>query len=326
MRVGLALAAFAGVALAVGVVCWFGFGQVLGALERIGWGGFGLFVLYSLACFSITGAAWWVLAPHEGPDRLAAFTFARILREGASDILPLSALGGVVIGARGLVVRGVDAAVAYGSLALDLITEIVAQIAFLGFGLALLSARLSGGGEARTFRLCFLAAIGLALVLILGLVTAQRRGFHLLDRLVARFAPAASARVQGVQAVVADLYRRPGRMLAAVVLHFAGWIASSLGSWIALRLMGVAISVPAVLAIESLLSAVKSAAFAVPNAVGVQEAAYAMLAQVFGLSGEMGVALSLLKRAKDLVLGAPALALWQAMEGRRLALRGRPAA
>ena len=52
--------------------------------------------------------------------------------------------------------------------------------------------------------------------------------------------------------------------------------------------------------------------------MGVQEAAYALLGQVFGLSGEMGVALSLLRRAKDLAIGAPTLLVWQALEGRRL--------
>ena len=52
--------------------------------------------------------------------------------------------------------------------------------------------------------------------------------------------------------------------------------------------------------------------------MGVQEAAYALLGQVFGLSGEMSVALSLLRRAKDLAIGAPTLLAWQALEGRRL--------
>ncbi|WP_174299977.1 lysylphosphatidylglycerol synthase domain-containing protein [Caulobacter sp. S45] len=317
-RLGLAVGALLGVVLAVVVVGWFGFAKVLSALTAIGWRGFALFVLYSLACFPITGAAWWTLAAGEPLRRLWTFTFGRLLRESASDILPFASIGGVVVGVRGVILGGVGPARAYGSLAADLMTEIVAQIAFLGLGLALLSAHLARNAEARAFELCFLAAMALALLAIGGLIWAQRRGVRLVDRLVERFVPAASAQVQGVREVIADLYRRPWRLLASIALHLGGWISSAVGSWIALSLMGAPLSIPAVIAIESLLSAIKSAAFVAPNAVGVQEAAYALIGQVFGLSGEMGVALSLLRRAKDLALGAPTLLVWQALEGRRL--------
>ena len=77
--------------------------------------------------------------------------------------------------------------------------------------------------------------------------------------------------------------------------------------------------------IESLLYAVRSVAFAVPNAVGVQEGAYIMLGAAFGLTPEVALALSLLKRARDLVIGVPALIAWQILESRRL-LAGRPIA
>jgi hypothetical protein len=73
-----------------------------------------------------------------------------------------------------------------------------------------------------------------------------------------------------------------------------------------------------VLVIEGLLYAIRSAAFAVPNAVGVQEGAYIMLGGSFGLTPEMALALSLLKRARDLALGLPVLAACQLFEGSRL--------
>ena len=58
-----------------------------------------------------------------------------------------------------------------------------------------------------------------------------------------------------------------------------------------------------------------------PAAIGVQEWGYAVLAPLFGLSPEMGVAVSLLKRAREIVLGVPALLYWQGVEG-RAAFRG----
>jgi uncharacterized membrane protein YbhN (UPF0104 family) len=71
------------------------------------------------------------------------------------------------------------------------------------------------------------------------------------------------------------------------------------------------------IAIESILSALRSAAIFVPAAVGVQEAGYAALAPVFGAGPEIGLAVSLLKRARDVVLGIPVLLIWQAIEGKR---------
>jgi glycosyltransferase 2 family protein len=37
---------------------------------------------------------------------------------------------------------------------------------------------------------------------------------------------------------------------------------------------------------------------------------------LFGAGPELGLAVSLLKRARDIVIGVPVLILWQAMEGK----------
>jgi hypothetical protein len=59
----------------------------------------------------------------------------------------------------------------------------------------------------------------------------------------------------------------------------------------------------------------------VPGALGVQEGAYMLLGGMLGLAPEMGLALSLVKRVRDLLLGIPALLGWQAVEGGRLWIR-----
>ena len=53
--------------------------------------------------------------------------------------------------------------------------------------------------------------------------------------------------------------------------------------------------------------------------------AYLLLGAGFGLTPEMSLALSLLKRGRDLTLGLPTIAVWQFIEGRRLLRRRRPA-
>ena len=101
------------------------------------------------------------------------------------------------------------------------------------------------------------------------------------------------------------------------LIHCAGWVASAISTWIALLLMGVHVRVTSVLAIESLICAARSIAFLVPNAIGIQEAAYAAVAPLFGIGSEVGLAISLLKRVRDVAVGVPILLLWQGAESRR---------
>jgi Lysylphosphatidylglycerol synthase TM region len=119
-------------------------------------------------------------------------------------------------------------------------------------------------------------------------------------------------------------YRRRAGLWVGFLFHLTCWVASALEVWIALRLAGRALDFAAVLVIESLLYAIRTVAFAIPNAVGVQEGAYILLGGAFGLTPDMAIALSLLKRARDLAIGLPALGAWQALEGGRLWRRFAP--
>jgi uncharacterized membrane protein YbhN (UPF0104 family) len=63
--------------------------------------------------------------------------------------------------------------------------------------------------------------------------------------------------------------------------------------------------------------AIRNAAFVAPSGLGVQEGAYALLGPLFGLPVEAALALSLLKRARDIAVGVPMLLSWQLAESRR---------
>jgi hypothetical protein len=83
-----------------------------------------------------------------------------------------------------------------------------------------------------------------------------------------------------------------------------------------LRLPSTWVELKSVLALESLVSAIRSAAVFIPHALGAQEAAYTVLSPLFGIGAEFGLAVSVLKRARDLAIGIPILLIWQAIEGR----------
>ena len=62
-------------------------------------------------------------------------------------------------------------------------------------------------------------------------------------------------------------------------------------------------------------------AFLVPVNAGVQEAGYVALGALFGVPPDIAIAVSLIRRARDVTLGVPILLVWQLVEVRRL--RGR---
>ena len=66
------------------------------------------------------------------------------------------------------------------------------------------------------------------------------------------------------------------------------------------------------LALEALISVVRSGAFLVPGSLGIQEVGYVLLAKIVGLDPGAALALSLLKRGRDVAIGVPTLLLWQA--------------
>lgn len=69
----------------------------------------------------------------------------------------------------------------------------------------------------------------------------------------------------------------------------------------------------------------RSAAFAVPGGLGVQEGGFVVVSLLIGVPPEVSLALSLAKRVRELLVGVPALLAWQVAEGRLLLGRGRTA-
>ncbi|HYS46161.1 MAG TPA: lysylphosphatidylglycerol synthase domain-containing protein, partial [Rhizomicrobium sp.] len=156
-----------------------------------------------------------------------------------------------------------------------------------------------------------LAVPGIALLIFL-----QRKGASFAEKIAARFFPQAREGVS-FRAAIEELYDSRARLAASAALHLVAWIGAGGGTYIAFRLVGGHINLLNAVALEALLSTLRSIAAPVPAAIGVQEWGYAMLAPLFGLPAEMGVAVSLLKRAREIVLGVPALLYWQGVESRR---------
>lgn len=317
VRLGVIFAALAGLSVAVWLIAHIGFRAVIAAAARVGWDGFGLICLLGLAQYALLGSAWFALIPKAYAPKITTYIWGRATRDSAGEVLPFSQLGGFVIGARAVMLRGTGAPLALASTILDVTAELMAQVAFVLVGIAILVTHVPrsapGGSLANTAMIAMLlAALG-----TLAFLAIQKRAFSYAERIAARILPRAAAHAAAAHDAMTALHASPLRLFFSASIHLLAWFASALAAFVALRLMGVHAAFASVVAIESLLCAIRSAAFAIPNALGVQEAAYAMLMPLFGLAAPAGLALSLLRRARDITVGIPILLIWQAWEGER---------
>lgn len=310
----------AGLAVITALVVRHGAGAIWQAMAAIGWSGLALVGLCHGAVIVLMGLAWHAIVPEPRRYGPGLFIWARLIRDSGAEVLPLSQIGGFVMGARAAMLAGLPGGLAAATTIVDVTLELLAQLAFTGIGLVLLLETRPESGIALPIAVGLTAmALGAA-----GFVQAQRRGLSLADRIGAHLLGdwvRLGHPLEALQAEIAAIYARPARAWRGSALHLGCWLASAAEAWLALRLMGLAVGPGPVLAVESLLYAVRSAAFFVPNALGVQEGAYLLLGGIFGIPPETLLALSLLKRARDLALGLPALLAWQAAEMQRV-LRG----
>ena len=310
--------ALAGVLIGVVLVAYFGVGNVVAAIGRIGWPEFALIVGWQIVLFVVLGIAWDVIMPARDGRRFWVPVWGRMVRDAAANCLPFSQVGGFIFGASAITSQGVEWHTATASTVVDVTAEFLAQIVFACVGLVILLLRVPGSRIAAPVE----AGIGLAVLACFAFVWVQKGVGSIFARLGARITgdrfSDAKERVDVLQAELALIYGHTGRLAAGFFVHLIGWIGTGAAGWIGFHALRVPIAFDDAMAIEALLSAAAAVAFLVPVNAGVQEAGYAGLGVVFGVPPEMSLAVSLVRRGRDVVVGVPILLLWQFIEMRHL--------
>ena len=324
MRVWAVAFLLCGLGLAAWLIASVGLPAIASALEAIGLTGLLAVIGVHLIASVVMAAAWWTL---RRSTRFGVFVWGRLVRDGGSEVLPLSQVGGFMLAVRVLVAHGVAGAAATATTMVDAILEFLAEIGYLAIGLALVVHLLPRG---RVVSWSVGVPVAVAAATIVGLILMRRTPSDGLRALAARLVRRGlGPLLQGIAAVRTEMVEIAGRkriLAISFLLHLAAWIVSGVEAWMALRFMGVRLGLDTVLAIESLVYATRSLGFVVPNAIGIQEGAYVVVGASLGLAPEFALGLSLLKRGRDLALGIPALASWHLFEARRAAEARAPAA
>ena len=316
MRGVAVLAAFCGIALLAGLTVYYGFDAVVNAVASSRWATV-LVVAARAAALAGAGVAWWALLPGRrgGPS---AFVLLRFVREGINSFFPLAVIGGDVIGARLLARFGIVTNMAVASVLVDIFVQVVSLFCFVLAGLGIVLSLVGDGRVSATA----IVLLGIALPAIAGFFVALNFGaFEPVVKWLVAFGErrqwAAFAHVVDVGARLQQIWRNRRGLSESFVVHLAAVFLGSAEVWIALAFMGHPVSLIEAVAIESLGQGGRAAAFMLPGGLGVQDGALIAVCAIFGVPAEVALAMALIKRVPDLILGAPALLGWQALEGRR---------
>jgi putative membrane protein len=315
MKVWTLVSSALGVAFTLWLLSTYGFNQVVLLMITAGW------AIPAIAVFHVTqivasANGWRMVTEEHGLGlTLRTYSFLRWIREAVNNLLPVAQLGGVAVGTRLLAQRGVRLPDGVAGAIVDTTMEFISQIAFtlVGLGLLFLSA------EGRDLGQIALAAVLTTGMLGVGLLAAQWLGLAkilewTIGKLGKTWGRTGPNEATGLHDAIMEIYRSPRRITLGFLFHFAAWVLGAVEIYISLRALGYESPISACVIIEAVGQALKSAGFAVPASIGVQEGGYVLAGAVFGVPAEVGIALSLIKRLRDVVLGLPAFAAWHWLE------------
>ena len=305
----------AGIALLIVLLVREGAGEVGLAIARVGWGLLGL-ALYHFAQTLSDSIGWLLLIPKENRIRLIRSFFLHWMGESINNLLPTARVGGDIAVARIAAIWGMPLRVAGAAIIVDVTIGIVTKVCY--FITACILLIVSTGRTDLTRPALFAVVTGT--LAVTGFYAVQRAGiFRWSAVLASRLArsPAWGSLVQSGEALdqaIRLLYSRRGGVAGSALCWISSWIIASGEVWIALRALGLRSSFASAVILETASLTIRGAAFLVPGAVGVQEGGYILLGNLLGISGEMALALSLLRRARELATGIPGLIIWQLVE------------
>ncbi len=321
-------AALAGGALIIALIVQTGYRDIFKALEAGGWNLLWL-APYHLFPIGLDALGWRVLIKPRDPIGRAGWsmlTWIALVREGVSRLLPVASVGGEIAGIRLLIVRGIDSSAATASVVVEVLMSLVGQYMIAAIGVAMLISLTQPGQIANQ------VLIGLALTcpapIITLLLLRNGRIFQRLEWVAERALGGRSRLAQllsggaTLDQEIACLTEHKRRLIAATLWQFTGMVAGSFEVWFALHLLGHPVSVEVAMVLEAVTLTIRHLAFLVPAGLGVQEAGLMVFGQMLGLSSDAALALSLIKRGRELMIGVPALLSWQLYETRQMKKHG----
>lgn len=266
--------------------------------------------------------SWRLLFPPAGAPAAGRAAHLTWIGLGVNWLLPVALVGGELVKLRLAARDAADTEELVASLVGDKTIQVATQLLYTLLGLSVLAwagGQVAGGMREAAGFLLFCGAVYLFYRLQRGgLFTRAAAPLKRFARDRARL----EIKAERIDAAVDGMYRRRGRWWRAVGwrmafrLLMAGevamafwWLEQPAGFW-------------TVVALESVAQASRVAAIAIPAALGAQEAVIMAAGLLLGCPPQALVAVAVVKRVRELVVGGAGLLAWQLQETRSLTGRG----
>jgi putative membrane protein len=276
-------------------------------------------VPYRLIFFALYAVGWRALLRPFDPGGKARFGYVlwvTTVREAVDRLLPVASVGGSVVGVRLMRWTGLAIAPVSATIIVEILLTLFVLYMFGALATLILLGNGAGGADGKV-----LVVLALSLSIPLGSLLLLRYGavFARLERFLGPLVGLARGAVGA--SLDADLRSCLGRvrtLLLAGALQLVAFISASFEIWWAMRLFEHPISPSSAVMLEGLTQGLRHLAFIVPAGLGVQEAALVLFGHTLGISTELALGVSAVKRAREVLCGIPPLLCWQWLEARRL--------
>jgi putative membrane protein len=309
----------AGLILFIALIVREGIPEILTALSSVGWGLFWISV-FRIIPIALDALAWSVLFSKINSPSIPTLSWARWVGESINTLLPVAQVGGNIVRAKLVMDQGVDGMRAAAIAVIELTVGLATQFIFAFLGILLL---LQQGGE-ELKRISLISGLIIGAFVLAAFYLTQRFGLFSYS---IRFL---NAIVRGNELIglaggaknldirISEMYRKHRELIVSSFWRFMSWVTKTGETWLALYFLGFPVTFQEALIVESLSSAVRISAFAVPGALGVQEGGIIIICSMIGIDSEIALALALIKRTRELFVGIPGLISWSVSESRRL--------
>lgn len=243
------------------------------------------------------------------PEQRTKVTWARLfgirLAGQALNILtPAASLGGEPLKVYRINQSGVPLADAAASVVVAKTSFVLAMLAFCIAGLGVTLVTQSPTVALVSWVWIVLPVLSILLALLLAVQFFQPFGRTL--RIFRRFMPWVHHRFSPTaedwdETVAAFYRRRPQSVAGSFVAHLAGWMLGVVEVYVIFRLLDAPQTWPMAMSLEALWVLLKSAGVVIPGALGASEGALLLVCAGLGVPATTGLALALVRRARELL-------------------------
>lgn len=283
-------------------------GQVWAMVSQVGFWGFLAILLLYLAAFAID-AVTFHMALVEIPLTLGWFRRIfniRLVGELFNAVIPAGGMGGEPVKALILKKRyGIGLKAGTASLVLGKTVNMIALVLFLGAGFVFM---LQSDKMPIFYKTVGGMGLGFFALSILAFFLIQRG--RLASKLSSWISQLPGGRriahrielIHDFDNMLVRFYSKHRlRFMMAVVLAFINWLLGIAEVWAISWLLGHPVSLIDAWIIEAAIQLVRTAAFIMPAALGVQEGAFLLFYAAITGSAELGLAVALVRRARELI-------------------------